>query len=389
MADSSLLPFPKMNMASWERDAAAASAGIGSTVDDEEDDNEDYEKSPQRRSFAQYANEAASRPYAHMPPYSAPPHLGDGYNQFYSLYAPDEQVQRITSQAATYQSTASFAAHPGQQESFSPDENRKPAARPQPEKEKKHVKRHSISSDPYYEQGHAKQVSGFASPPTIQEGTKYSVEFGRSIPRIRSPHDQFINPTMSFGDDDDLREWPDAHIFALQAPEQYVASPPPVASYPPPPPISFSFRDTRVQQSPPLLPPPTLSEAMAPPVPPIRPSRKSRMANRQHIAERLPPIEKIGSHLAFKDLRPSAEEMSAATTPRAQAALEVWYSRLSQLYQYKLEHNGDTNVPQKYKPNPSLGIVEYYDCQPVKFFFASHHIARILTTLYFSSFTIF
>jgi hypothetical protein len=364
MADSSFLPFPKMNMTSWERDAAGA-AGIGVNVNDDDNDNEDNETPSQRLPFARYANEATSRPYIHLPPYSAPPHLGDGYNQFYPVYGPDDQVERIASQASMSPNFSSFAAHPGQQEANSSDDDRKPAARLLLEKKKvTHVKRHSISSDPYHEHERAKQLSGFASSPAVHEGTRYDVDFGRSIPLIRSPQDHFINPTMSFGDDDDDagRGWSDVNILA-QTSEQYIASPPPVASYPPPPPISFSFRDTHTQQSTPLLPPPSFAEEQ--PVPSIRPSRKSRMANRRLLSKPLSSVERIGGAIALKDLRPSAEELASATTPRAQAALQVWYSRLSQLYQYKLEHNGDTNVPQKYKPNPSLGIVEYYDHQPV------------------------
>lgn len=52
---------------------------------------------------------------------------------------------------------------------------------------------------------------------------------------------------------------------------------------------------------------------------------------------------------------PSQEEELLATTNRAKDALTTWYSRLNDLYHYKIAH-GDTRVPQKYPENPALGI---------------------------------
>jgi hypothetical protein len=53
--------------------------------------------------------------------------------------------------------------------------------------------------------------------------------------------------------------------------------------------------------------------------------------------------------------QPSHDELSEAKTPRAKAALSVWYDRLADLQEYKILH-GDCNVPQKYDENPALGI---------------------------------
>ncbi|GKY90651.1 hypothetical protein MPSEU_000038500 [Mayamaea pseudoterrestris] len=52
---------------------------------------------------------------------------------------------------------------------------------------------------------------------------------------------------------------------------------------------------------------------------------------------------------------PSSKELEDAKTPRAKAALIVWYQRLSDLIAYK-ELWGDCAVPQKYSLNPALGI---------------------------------
>lgn len=44
-----------------------------------------------------------------------------------------------------------------------------------------------------------------------------------------------------------------------------------------------------------------------------------------------------------------------AGTPRAQEALLTWYDRLKELDAFKQQY-GHTNVPQKYSPNPKLGV---------------------------------
>ena len=55
-------------------------------------------------------------------------------------------------------------------------------------------------------------------------------------------------------------------------------------------------------------------------------------------------------------MTPTAEELAEATTFRSRTALSNWYDRLRELYEYKAVHR-DCLVPQKYPPNPALGIV--------------------------------
>jgi len=54
-------------------------------------------------------------------------------------------------------------------------------------------------------------------------------------------------------------------------------------------------------------------------------------------------------------LRPSAAEIRACATDRAKNGLVSWYKRYNELVDFREEH-GHSNVPQIYKPNPSLGI---------------------------------
>ena len=55
-------------------------------------------------------------------------------------------------------------------------------------------------------------------------------------------------------------------------------------------------------------------------------------------------------------LSPTAREIAAATSGRAQVALNIWYERLKELNAYRLKH-GNCNVPQKWVQNTKLGIV--------------------------------
>lgn len=67
-------------------------------------------------------------------------------------------------------------------------------------------------------------------------------------------------------------------------------------------------------------------------------------------------IEKRGVDEKFQSLwEPSPCELKACNNQRKRHALMVWYQRLSELVEFKKAH-GDTNVSQKYAPNPSLGV---------------------------------
>eukprot|EP00547_Thalassionema_nitzschioides_P003991 CAMPEP_0194204362 /NCGR_PEP_ID=MMETSP0156-20130528/3909_1 /TAXON_ID=33649 /ORGANISM="Thalassionema nitzschioides, Strain L26-B" /LENGTH=379 /DNA_ID=CAMNT_0038930357 /DNA_START=146 /DNA_END=1285 /DNA_ORIENTATION=+ len=52
---------------------------------------------------------------------------------------------------------------------------------------------------------------------------------------------------------------------------------------------------------------------------------------------------------------PPLQALSEAPNDRSRAALETWYRRLNDLYQYKKMY-GDCNVPQKYELDPPLGV---------------------------------
>lgn len=80
---------------------------------------------------------------------------------------------------------------------------------------------------------------------------------------------------------------------------------------------------------------------------------KSSVFKRKKIVKQPKPNEAVSTPVVLR--RPTHQELQEAKTPRAKAALNVWYDRLTDLVEYKA-HNGDTNVPQKYDANPALGI---------------------------------
>ena len=53
--------------------------------------------------------------------------------------------------------------------------------------------------------------------------------------------------------------------------------------------------------------------------------------------------------------QPSKKEIASCSSNRAKDALHEWYKRYNELVDYR-EQVGHCNAPQKYPPNPSLGI---------------------------------
>lgn len=74
------------------------------------------------------------------------------------------------------------------------------------------------------------------------------------------------------------------------------------------------------------------------------------------VAAKQPRLSEISDDERLDIVRPSPEELAEATTFRSRSALEHWYGRLRELYEYKALHH-NCLVPQKYPPNPALGIV--------------------------------
>jgi hypothetical protein len=94
----------------------------------------------------------------------------------------------------------------------------------------------------------------------------------------------------------------------------------------------------------------------APPPPPPPPPKPKR--SKRHPGEKKATNRTVASTLAASVpktvITPSKAELLETGTPRAQEALEVWYTRLGELHDYKKKF-GHTCVPQKYPENPSLG----------------------------------
>jgi Helicase associated domain len=69
-------------------------------------------------------------------------------------------------------------------------------------------------------------------------------------------------------------------------------------------------------------------------------------------------------------IMPSDYELNECKTLRAKSALQSWYQRLNELYEFKQEH-GHCDVPQKYPQNRCLGIwvVSLHDNPILKHFY--------------------
>lgn len=89
----------------------------------------------------------------------------------------------------------------------------------------------------------------------------------------------------------------------------------------------------------------------------VSPAKKQRrhateISDDEEVTRKRPTLD---SSILLR-ITPSAEELAEATTFRSRSALNNWYDRLRELYEYKAIHN-DCLVPQKYPQNPALGIV--------------------------------
>jgi len=92
-------------------------------------------------------------------------------------------------------------------------------------------------------------------------------------------------------------------------------------------------------------------------------TRAKRKSHRRLSASRPPkkrktilmPPMRSGQETA-EQIHPTADELAKATTARDHEGLKVWYQRLNELNAFK-QVNGHCNVPQKFEPNPQLGIV--------------------------------
>lgn len=189
------------------------------------------------------------------------------------------------------------------------DDDRKPAAHGEADRPP-YRKHHSLSKDPF----HPSSSESIEEPPPAP--------------------DSYINPSLSFDDDNDdgrnqeghfeLPGWRAADDPALQNHPHYTPLYPSFA-----PPLAFTLGDRfpnfPVEQGSP---------------------HAHAVASRAPRRKRGPPRRRNASR----------EELDAAGTERARAAVVTWYERFNELVEY-CEVHGDCNVPQKYPPNPQLGIV--------------------------------
>jgi Helicase associated domain len=150
--------------------------------------------------------------------------------------------------------------------------------------------------------------------------------------------DQYLNPTLSFGDDEEvLRNEGNYVIDGLgivsdpnASMEGYAARVPTYA-----PPFALVFK--------------------------IGSSSKGDLTHGLHPAGEAPAGARATPRRNLDEFRrvASAQELALSSTDRAKTATATWYDRFNELIDYAEVH-GDCNVPQKYAANPQLGIVSVH-----------------------------
>jgi hypothetical protein len=218
-----------------------------------------------------------------------------------------------------------------------------------------HRKSHSISSDPFH-----------------SSSTQSNVE--QRVPA--TSNERFIDPTFSFGEEYEAREFDDAqsiipnvwessehHDPTFNANRRRHFTPPHAdftAPYRPPyavaAPQAIAFRIG--DNNPDFDTIPSIDEIHEV-VGSVVAATKTRKVISSRTALPIAMHQSIRPPARGHVLRrreASAHEIESAETDRARSAIHVWYKRFNELIDY-CETYGDCNVPQKYTPNAQLGIV--------------------------------
>lgn len=394
MGPSVVLSSAMANKADWEREAGALNSS------NEEEEEGDYEQSPHLAHYHGPAVAAFGTPtllYQHQPTASnQTPYSDQRFHQHLYELDPDQyaacNAATVAASIGAADTTSVYpyipSPAPMRQEEYLPssfyafgaaqkhikqeagsdddddddEDDRKPAARQESvTKISPHRKRHSLSKDPF------------------DESPAESVHEPSAVP------DQFINPSMSFGDDDDDDDVRNQQGHHFDMPRWSAAADPSVQmgyAAPAPlyaPPLAFTLGDRFPRHSP---PPPQLQDSPAlhiatPTAFVTRHAAAAQQPQQQQQQQRgrggpkprvllpqpqrkpPPPPPLVHHHCIRRE--PTAVELAALGTERAKAALVTWYERYNELVAYLAEH-GDCNVPQKYPPNPQLGIVRSVYC---------------------------
>jgi Helicase associated domain len=148
--------------------------------------------------------------------------------------------------------------------------------------------------------------------------------------------DQYINPSLSFGDDEEV----------LRSEGNYVIDGLGIVSDPN---VSMEGYAARV----PTYAPPLVFK--------IGSSSKGAPTHGLHPAVAAPAGARAAQKRNLDEFRrvASTQELALSITDRAKAAVATWYDRFNELIDYAEVH-GDCNVPQKYAANPQLGIVSVH-----------------------------
>jgi hypothetical protein len=211
-------------------------------------------------------------------------------------------------------------------------------------------KRHSISNDPY---------QGYGSEPTLS----------RTMQIDDDDHGQHGNPSCEkrarltrevdladetkYSRSDSLPPWRATYNPNLAPGHSTMVYPVPIPALAV---QTYHFDDKLLNKYPPPVDsvhaPVVLSPVAVPQKPPSLSKRRSKRRKSKTTAVPLAPAALTQTQTRRG---PTEREIAEATTPRGKAALQVWYERLNDLWDYKEKH-GDCIVPQKHLPNPSLGI---------------------------------
>jgi hypothetical protein len=221
-------------------------------------------------------------------------------------------------------------------------------------------KRHSISNDPY--QRYGSELTHFHSMEDDDDDDDDHGQHGNPSceKRARLPREVDLTEERTYSRSDSLTTWPTTYNPNPVPGQSTVVYPVPIPALAV---QTYHFDDKLLKKYPPPVAsvhaPVVLSPVKVPQKAP--PPSKRRSKRRKSKITAVPPAPAAltqtqpGERISQTRRGPTVREIDEATTPRGKAALQVWYERLNDLWDYKEKH-GDCIVPQKHSPNPSLGI---------------------------------
>ena len=247
------------------------------------------------------------------------------------------------------------------------DDDRKPAAVASPRNDAS--QKHSTQNEPSSAHQKSRSISSY---PFHSSSTLSNVE--QNVPM--SSQEQFIDPTFSFEDKYDARDFDDVQPILPNVWESSEHNDPKFNVHrrrhfiPPHADFTAPRRSPYVAAAPRAIAfrlgdenPDFDSNPSSRDIREVVDSVAATTTTRNIIPNRpsLPiathqPIRSAARNVLLHRREATITEIESAETDRARSAIHVWYRRFNELIEY-CERYGDCNVPQKYPPNAQLGIV--------------------------------